>query len=177
MLRKISMQKFVHSEQYRQGVIDAIDDLLLHQQALTEKAKQNGCEPIYDRMVDLVNCEADRLRINLYWQQEWELIWQVVMHVYHSALNDVGQFKKIKNQLNQLLVDRNVRNGIKHKTRYDVLKRDCFKCCACGLSPSFDPSVVLMIDHIVPLTRGGKDSMENYQTLCQFCNAGKGATW
>ncbi|MBO5914452.1 MAG: HNH endonuclease, partial [Clostridia bacterium] len=39
---------------------------------------------------------------------------------------------------------------IPDKLRYKVLKRDNFKCCACGASPAKDPSVELHIDHIVP---------------------------
>lgn len=57
--------------------------------------------------------------------------------------------------------------------RYKVLKRDNFKCCACGASPAKDPSVELHIDHIVPWSNGGETILENLQTLCSQCNIGK----
>ena len=57
--------------------------------------------------------------------------------------------------------------------RYAVLKRDNFKCCACGASPAKDPSVELHIDHIVPWSKGGETTIENLQTLCAKCNLGK----
>lgn len=57
--------------------------------------------------------------------------------------------------------------------RYLVLKRDNFKCCACGASPAKDPSVELHIDHIVPWSKGGETVEENLQTLCSKCNLGK----
>lgn len=60
------------------------------------------------------------------------------------------------------------------RLRFLVMRRDHFKCCACGASPAVDPSVVLHIDHVIPWSRGGKTEMENLQTLCDKCNLGKG---
>lgn len=58
--------------------------------------------------------------------------------------------------------------------RYDVLKRDFFKCVLCGDSPSVNPKCKLQIDHIVPYSRGGKTAKDNLRTLCSRCNQGKG---
>ena len=63
--------------------------------------------------------------------------------------------------------------AISDKLRYQVLKRDNFKCCACGASPAKDPSVELHIDHISPWSKGGESTLENLQTLCSKCNIGK----
>ena len=65
---------------------------------------------------------------------------------------------------------------ISDKLRYQVLKRDNFKCCACGASPAKNPSVELHIDHIIPYSKGGKTIIENLQTLCSKCNLGKSDT-
>ena len=62
---------------------------------------------------------------------------------------------------------------ISDKLRYQVLKRDNFKCCACGASPAKDPAVELHIDHILPWSKGGETTLENLQTLCSKCNIGK----
>jgi 5-methylcytosine-specific restriction endonuclease McrA len=59
--------------------------------------------------------------------------------------------------------------------RYTVLKRDRFRCRACGRSPASHPGVELQVDHIRPIARGGSDSLGNLQTLCKQCNYGKGA--
>lgn len=64
--------------------------------------------------------------------------------------------------------------GISDKLRYQVLKRDSFKCCFCGASPAKDTSVELHIDHVVPWSKGGETTLENLQTLCSRCNLGKG---
>lgn len=62
---------------------------------------------------------------------------------------------------------------ISDKLRYQVLKRDHFKCCFCGASPAKDPSVELHIDHIIPWSKGGQNTLDNLQTLCSKCNLGK----
>lgn len=60
------------------------------------------------------------------------------------------------------------------KLRFEILKRDNFKCCACGASPAKDPAIELHIDHITPWSKGGETIKENLQTLCSICNFGKG---
>lgn len=55
--------------------------------------------------------------------------------------------------------------------RYDVLRRDNFKCQICGISAQ--DGAVLHIDHIIPVSRGGKTTIDNLQTLCERCNMGK----
>ena len=69
---------------------------------------------------------------------------------------------------------KSVSRTISDKLRYQVLKRDHFKCCACGASPAKDPYVELHIDHIVPWSKGGETVLQNLQTLCSRCNLGKG---
>lgn len=60
--------------------------------------------------------------------------------------------------------------------RYYVLRRDNFRCVACGASPAITAGVVLHIDHIHPWSRGGATVADNLRTLCQHCNLGKGAS-
>lgn len=63
--------------------------------------------------------------------------------------------------------------AITKKIRFEVFKRDGFKCAYCGKTP---PSVVLEIDHIDPKSKGGKDDINNLITACFDCNRGKAAT-
>lgn len=60
--------------------------------------------------------------------------------------------------------------------RYYALRRDNFRCVACGASPAITPGVVLHIDHIHPWSLGGATVADNLRTLCQHCNLGKGAS-
>jgi len=55
--------------------------------------------------------------------------------------------------------------------RWQVFKRDNWKCVACGRNA--EDNIILHIDHILPRSKGGKDEMKNYQTLCETCNIGK----
>ncbi len=63
------------------------------------------------------------------------------------------------------------RTTIPLKVRWDVLKRDHYRCQKCGAAPSSE--VVLEIDHVHPVAKGGGNNMENLQTLCLRCNQGK----
>lgn len=55
--------------------------------------------------------------------------------------------------------------------RYDILKRDGFKCVLCGCSA--EDGVKLHVDHIVPIAKGGLTVASNLRTLCERCNLGK----
>lgn len=62
------------------------------------------------------------------------------------------------------------RKAISKKIRFDVFKRDSFTCAYCGSKP---PSVVLELDHIDPVSKGGENSLDNLITACFDCNRGK----
>lgn len=62
------------------------------------------------------------------------------------------------------------RKGISKKTRFEVFKRDSFKCQYCGASA---PEAILEVDHINPVAHGGENELINYITSCKPCNAGK----
>ena len=55
--------------------------------------------------------------------------------------------------------------------RWNVMKRDNFRCCVCGATAK--DGVKLEVDHIIPVSKGGKTTMDNLQTLCERCNRGK----
>lgn len=62
------------------------------------------------------------------------------------------------------------RKTITKKTRFEVLKRDKFTCQYCGKSA---PDVVLEVDHIKPVSKGGDNDIMNLITSCKDCNRGK----
>jgi 5-methylcytosine-specific restriction endonuclease McrA len=57
--------------------------------------------------------------------------------------------------------------------RFLALARDRFTCRYCGVSPLTSLDVALEVDHIIPKSKGGKDTLENFITACHECNAGK----
>lgn len=61
------------------------------------------------------------------------------------------------------------------KLRQTIKERDNFTCRQCGVSVAQEPHLLLEIDHIVPVSKGGLTTEENLQTLCWRCNRSKGA--
>jgi 5-methylcytosine-specific restriction endonuclease McrA len=57
--------------------------------------------------------------------------------------------------------------------RFLIMRRDNFKCNACGKSPTNNPGTELHIDHILAWDKGEETIFENLQTLCSVCNIGK----
>lgn len=56
--------------------------------------------------------------------------------------------------------------------RMEVLKRDQFRCKACGQRPAEDPNIVLHVHHVRPWGQGGLTGMRNLLTLCHTCHTG-----
>ena len=77
--------------------------------------------------------------------------------------NDYNKKMFIKEQ-RRLMTD-NLRDFIK--------ERDHYTCQICGISAYTYPDVVLHIDHIIPVSKGGKTECDNLQTLCSTCNLKK----
>ena len=63
-----------------------------------------------------------------------------------------------------------MRKPISARLRFEVLKRDKFTCQYCGKSA---PDSVIHIDHIIPVSRGGKNKIINLVAACVECNLGK----
>lgn len=64
------------------------------------------------------------------------------------------------------------RKSIRKGLRFEILNRDNFTCRYCGAKA---PDVSLELDHVVPVSKGGKNNKENLVTSCWGCNIGKGA--
>ncbi len=62
------------------------------------------------------------------------------------------------------------RSVLTKSIRYEVFKRDGFHCRHCGATKE---ETTLHVDHILPVSRGGTDTMDNLQTLCEACNLSK----
>lgn len=58
------------------------------------------------------------------------------------------------------------------RQRFEIFKRDRFRCVYCGRSP---PEVLLHMDHVEPVANGGDSDPSNLVTACSDCNLGKSA--
>lgn len=89
--------------------------------------------------------------------------------VYFDELCDIyNLWLKGKNYEITSKIERSIIND---DIRYNVLKRDNYTCCICGATSK--DGVKLHVDHIIPVSKGGKTIMSNLQTLCDRCNIGK----
>ena len=59
------------------------------------------------------------------------------------------------------------------KLRTFIKTRDNYTCCTCGNSTHVEPNLLLEIDHIIPVSKGGQTEEANLQTLCWKCNRAK----
>lgn len=75
------------------------------------------------------------------------------------AENPEKYLKQIESRKNQRL-----------KFRFEILKRDGFKCVYCGAKPEQNK---LHIDHVLPRSKGGLNIKSNLVTCCKECNLGK----
>ena len=61
------------------------------------------------------------------------------------------------------------------KLRKSILERDNYTCRICGNSIHNEPNLLLEVDHIIPVAKGGVTVEDNLQALCWRCNRSKGA--
>ena len=61
------------------------------------------------------------------------------------------------------------------KLRESIKRRDNYTCRYCGVSTYTEPHLLLEIDHVIPLAKGGLSDVNNLQTLCWKCNRKKGS--
>lgn len=64
------------------------------------------------------------------------------------------------------------RGKVSNKMRFAIYKRDGYRCRYCGRTENM---VKLEVDHIKPISKGGKSIYNNLQTLCRDCNYEKGS--
>lgn len=63
------------------------------------------------------------------------------------------------------------KKGYVRYSKMNVFLRDEFKCQYCGVEVSRRTAT---LDHVLPISHGGKSTWENSTTACMPCNSGKG---
>jgi len=77
----------------------------------------------------------------------------------------------IHNRNTRQYIIKKERSKMTNTLRYKILNRDNNRCQVCGSTQS--DGVKLQVDHIIPVSKGGKTEENNLQTLCDRCNSGK----
>ena len=53
---------------------------------------------------------------------------------------------------------------------YEVKKKYNYTCLACRQQ---EPNIILSLDHVIPISKGGSNTIANIQPLCHPCNCSK----
>lgn len=85
----------------------------------------------------------------------------------------VELIKALESKLTASALAKEQRMLMTKKLREFIKKRDHYTCCQCGNSISVEPNLLLEIDHIIPVSKGGLTEEDNLQTLCWKCNRSK----
>lgn len=114
-----------------------------------------------------------------------ELVLTNINNAYKHSKSRVFQAYEIKNIIERLsdkkgdfFTDENVwqsicrveRGKVSNKMRFAVYERDGNRCRRCGSAYNLE------VDHIFPISKGGKSNFDNLQTLCHVCNVRKSNT-
>ena len=81
--------------------------------------------------------------------------------------------KALESKLTMSAFTKEQRALMTKKMRDAIKVRDNFTCCTCGNSTHTEPNLLLEIDHIIPVSKGGYTVEDNLQTLCWKCNRAK----
>lgn len=92
-----------------------------------------------------------------------------VHEVVRSAYSAMGWSGKIQFAVQDatLPYQQTSRVHLTESVRSEVWRRDMGKCTSCGSRENLE------FDHIIPVSKGGANSVRNLQLLCRSCNASK----
>ena len=85
---------------------------------------------------------------------------------FAEFLNNLIAYRKSAQYQRQLMTPR---------LRESILMRDKYTCLSCGISKQKEAHLLLEVDHIMPIAKGGITIETNLQTLCWKCNRTKGS--
>ena len=97
---------------------------------------------------------------------------EATLNIKKLTLSEDARIKKLRKEVELLEKVAKYPSGIKRSAIPDEVKlfvfgRDEGKCVVCS------SNVNLQFDHIIPVSKGGSNSEENIQLLCQQCNLKK----
>jgi HNH endonuclease len=102
---------------------------------------------------------------------------EIVTRVKHKVLKEEKLLKRLEREIELMRVLeegseslRRARERIPLAVRTFVFLRDGGRCRNCGSTEN------IQYDHIIPVARGGGNTEDNIEILCQICNQQKGAT-
>lgn len=151
-----------------------IEEILKHESANNSKYSLKKYKKIEKRVLDDIIYKQEDFLItiklevyyrsnggNVYDSRKGKYLFKDLINIYNEWQNG-NKFEETKKQERKIMND---------DIRYNVLKRDNYSCQICGATAK--DGAKLHVDHIIPVSKGGKTVMSNLQTLCEQCNIGK----
>jgi 5-methylcytosine-specific restriction endonuclease McrA len=120
--------------------------------------------PVYDSYLQIVKGEPVRFHRLIEQANEW-------LETQDSEEAQEAETTETDEALHLASVAAEQRVRVMPAIRWQVFQRDNWKCAACGRNSQ--DGIILQVDHILPRSKGGKDTLDNFQTLCNVCNLGK----
>lgn len=87
--------------------------------------------------------------------------------------NIIELINQLENKLTTTAQIKEQRALMTRKLRAYIKERDNYICCICKNSVYNEPNLLLEVDHIIPISKGGMTEENNLQTLCWKCNRAK----
>lgn len=119
-----------------------------------------------------------RIEVVLYCSRINGRVYDKKQETYYEA-DIFALLKRLRNRNGNFYNDREIWNSIcrvergkvSNKMRFSIYQKDGYRCRKCGVSQRY---AQLEVDHIIPISKGGKSTYSNLQTLCHRCNVEKG---
>ncbi len=125
--------------------------------------------PVYDSIIRICKGQKPQLKILMERLNKW--IKKDISNLSEKGKKKNKKIKITNEQSIKLKKFAEKKIKIMPSIRWQVFQRDGWKCVACGRNSK--KGIILQVDHIIPRSKGGKNTLNNYQTLCWECNIGK----
>lgn len=114
----------------------------------------------YDTFEVLRNCLNGLRDLNLLKQGEY----LTILNIWRISYKNYFRVKELDALMPRVIAQKYIS---RKDVRKEIIDRDKY-CLCCG---SYER---LSIDHVIPISKGGMNVIENLQTLCVSCNSKKG---
>ena len=147
------------------GVLDEYIEIL-YAGASAEEWERDLKEKMYS---PLDEDQIQRLRYLIYDSVHFNAREIVGTEEYETIITQIRWSEEWNENENKKRKKRDTYFTTKKSTRTAVFDRDGKVCAKCGSKKRLE------LDHIKPISMGGKDTLKNLQVLCKTCNLSKGA--